>query len=91
MILKTFCDCTNYAFRSFFINIMLSENITVLRQLSRYKMFLIDVCSDYKRKAICLLDQVFTVYCKPFSDTFGITSNVNTPGLIKCCLPAHQS
>lgn len=52
-----------------------SENIMALRQLSRYRMFLVDECSDYKRKVICLLDQVFPEYCKLFSDTFGAASS----------------
>ena len=52
-----------------------SENIMALRQLSRYRMFLVDECSDYKRKVICLLDQIFPEYNKLFSDTFGVTSS----------------
>ena len=44
------------------------------RQLSRYRLFLVDDCSDWKRKVICLLDQVFPEYSKLFSDTFGATS-----------------
>lgn len=50
------------------------ENILALRQLSRYRLFLVDDCSDWKRKVICLLDQVFPEYSKLFSDTFGVTS-----------------
>lgn len=50
------------------------ENIMALRQLSRYRLFLVDECSDYKRKVICLLDQVFPEYNSFFSDTFGVTS-----------------
>ena len=38
-----------------------SESIMALRQLSRYRMFLVDECSDCKRKVICLLDQIFSV------------------------------
>lgn len=52
-----------------------SENIMALRQLSRYRLFLVDECSDCKRKVICLLDQVFPKYNKLFSDTFGVTSS----------------
>lgn len=51
-----------------------SENIMALRQLSRYRLFLVDDCSDWKRKVICLLDQVFPEYNQFFSDTFGVTS-----------------
>lgn len=51
-----------------------AENIMALRQLSRYRLFLVDDCSDWKRKVICLLDQVFPEYNQFFSDTFGVTS-----------------
>lgn len=50
------------------------ENIMALRQLSRYRLALVDECSDWKRKVICLLDQVFPEYSSFFSDTFGVTS-----------------
>ena len=50
------------------------ENIMVLRQLSRYRLFLVDSCSDLKRKVICLLDQVFPEYSSLFSDIFVATS-----------------
>lgn len=50
------------------------ENIMALCQLSRYRLFLVDDCSDWKRKVICLLDQVFPEYSRLFSDTFGVTS-----------------
>jgi len=35
---------------------------------------LVDECSDWKRKVIALLDQVFPEYSSLFSDTFGVTS-----------------
>ncbi|SHD75955.1 IS110 family transposase [Schnuerera ultunensis] len=50
------------------------EDIMALRQLSRYRLALVDECSDWKRKRIALLDQVFPEYSKLFSDTFGVTS-----------------
>lgn len=50
------------------------ENILALRQLSRYRLSLVDECSDCKRKVITLLDQVFPEYASLFSDTFGVTS-----------------
>jgi transposase len=50
------------------------ENIIALRQLSRYRLSLVDECSDWKRKVIALLDQVFPEYASLFSDTFGVTS-----------------
>ena len=50
------------------------ENILALRQLSRYRLYLVDDCSDCKRKVIALLDQTFPEYASLFSDTFGATS-----------------
>ena len=51
-----------------------NEDIMALRQLSRYRLALVDECSDWKRKCIALLDQVFPEYSKLFSDTFGVAS-----------------
>ena len=51
-----------------------NESVMALRQLSRYRLFLVDDCSDWKRKVVCLLDQVFPEYGCLFSDTFGVTS-----------------
>lgn len=50
------------------------EGIVALRQLSRYRLALVDSCGDCKRRVIALLDQVFPEYDKLFSDTFGVTS-----------------
>lgn len=50
------------------------EDIMALRQLSRYRFSLVDECSDWKRKCIAILDQVFPEYSKFFSDIFGVTS-----------------
>ena len=50
------------------------ENLVALRQLSRYRLVLVDTCGDCKRRVITLLDQVFPEYAKLFSDTFGNTS-----------------
>lgn len=53
----------------------LSEEVIVaLRQLSRYRLALVDSCGDCKRRIIALLDQVFPEYDSLFSDTFGTTS-----------------
>lgn len=60
------------------------ENIVALRQLSRYRLTLVDSCSDCKRRAIALLDQVFPEYQKFFSDTFGVSSKEI---LLKCPTP----
>ena len=50
------------------------ETIVALRQLSRYRLTLVDTCGDCKRRVIALLDQVFPEYDALFSDTFGVTS-----------------
>ena len=50
------------------------ENIVAMRQLTRFRMALMDNCGDCKRRIIALLDQVFPEYEGLFSDTFGVTS-----------------
>lgn len=50
------------------------EKTQALRQLCRYRFALVDECSDWKRKVIALLDQVFPEYSSLFSDTFGSSS-----------------
>lgn len=50
------------------------ENILSLRNLSRFRLFQVDMVADLKRKVISLLDQVFPEYSKLFSDTFGKSS-----------------
>ena len=51
------------------------ENIMSLRNLSRFRHYLIGSIGDLKRKAICVLDQTFPEYQGVFSDTFGQTSS----------------
>lgn len=60
------------------------ENIIALRQLSRYRLALVDACGDCKRRVIALLDQVFPEYDKLFSDTFVSSS---TELLLNCPTP----
>lgn len=50
------------------------ESVVALRQLSRYRLSLVDSCGDCKRRTIALLDQVFPEYDSLFSDTFGAAS-----------------
>lgn len=50
------------------------ENVMALRQLSRYRLALVDECADCKRRVIAVLDQVFPEYDSLFSDTFGSAS-----------------
>lgn len=61
-------------FGEFSTTSLANDDIMSLRQLSRYRLALVDECSDWKRKCIALLDQVFPEYSKLFSDTFGVTS-----------------
>ena len=61
------------------------ENILSLRNLSRFRNYLVCSISDLKRKTICVLDQVFPEYQSVFTDIFGQTSkellrNFQTPG-----------
>jgi hypothetical protein len=50
------------------------EILIALKQLSRFRLFMVDECSDCKRKVIALLDQVFPEYASAFSDVFGASS-----------------
>ena len=50
------------------------ENILSLCNLSRFRHYLVGSIGDLKRKAICVLDQVFPEYQSVFSDVFGQTS-----------------
>jgi transposase len=58
--------------------------MVALRQLCRFRAYEVDSCSDLKRKAIALLDQIFPEFASFFSDTFGVTAreilmNYTTP------------
>lgn len=50
------------------------ENTMSLRNLSRFRNYLVGSIGDLKRKTICVLDQVFPEYQSVFSDIFGQTS-----------------
>lgn len=50
------------------------EDTLSLRNLSRFRNYLISSISDLKRKAVCILDQIFPEYDSCFSDVFGKTS-----------------
>ncbi|HEO3673222.1 TPA: IS110 family transposase [Streptococcus agalactiae] len=53
---------------------VLDEDVLGIRQLCRYRLWLVSSCSDLKRKIIALLDQVFPEYSHLFSDVFGMAS-----------------
>lgn len=61
-----------------------NEDYLSLRNLSRFRSYLISSIGDLKRKTIALLDQVFPEYASSFSNVFGktskeILSNFSTP------------
>lgn len=60
------------------------EDTMSLRNLSRFRNYLVSSIGDLKRKTICVLDQIFPEYASVFSDVFGQTSkelllHMNTP------------
>ena len=58
-----------------FVETSLSDEDTMsLRNLSRFRSYLVGSIGDLKRKVICILDQVFPEYSSVFSDVFGTTS-----------------
>lgn len=58
-----------------FLETSLSDETTLsLRNLSRFRNYLVGSIGDLKRKTICVLDQVFPEYADTFSDVFGQTS-----------------
>ncbi len=58
-----------------FVETSLSDEDTMsLRNLSRFRSYLVSSIGDLKRKVICVLDQVFPEYQSVFSDIFGETS-----------------
>lgn len=50
------------------------EAIIALKELTRFRSYLVDSTADIKRKAIAVLDMVFPEYQDLFSDIFGKTS-----------------
>ena len=50
------------------------EAVLSLKNLTRFRTYLVDSIGDLKRKVICVLDQVFPEYQSIFSDVFGVTS-----------------
>jgi len=58
-----------------FLETSLSDESTLsLRNLARFRSYLISSIGDLKRKTICVLDQVFPEYAATFSNVFGQTS-----------------
>ena len=59
---------------SFVETSLANEDVMSLRNLSRFRNYLVSSISDLKRKVICVLDQVFPEYVSAFSNIFGQTS-----------------
>jgi len=58
-----------------FLDTSLADEDTLsLRNLSRFRNYLVSSIGDLKRKTICVLDQIFPEYHCAFSDVFGKTS-----------------
>ncbi|HDR5039385.1 TPA: IS110 family transposase, partial [Bacillus anthracis] len=60
------------------------EDTMSLRNLTRFRNYLVSSIGDLKRKTICVLDQIFPEYSSVFSNVFGKTSKelllqLNTP------------
>lgn len=51
-----------------------NEDVLSLRNLTRFRNYLVSSIGDLKRKTICILDQIFPEYQSVFSDVFGKTS-----------------
>jgi len=58
----------------FFETSLTDEDTMSLRNLSRFRNYLVGSIGDLKRKTICVLDQIFPEYHHAFSDIFGKTS-----------------
>ncbi len=52
---------------SFVETVLSDENVFSLKQLSRYRTYLVGTASDFKRKIIAVLDQVFPEYATIFT------------------------
>ena len=52
---------------SFVETVLSDENVFSLKQLSRYRAYLVGTASDFKRKIIAVLDQVFPEYALIFT------------------------
>ena len=61
-------------FGEFSVSNFSDEDTFALRNLSRYRFALVDEVSDWKRKLVAILDQVFPEYSSLFSNIYGVTS-----------------
>ena len=61
-------------FGEFSVSHFSDEDTFALRNLSRFRFALVDEASDWKRKLVAILDQVFPEYSSLFSNIYGVTS-----------------
>ena len=61
-------------FGEFSVSHFSDEDTFALRNLSRYRFALVDEASNWKRKLVAILDQVFPEYSSLFSNIYGVTS-----------------
>lgn len=73
-------------FGSFVETTLSDENIFSLKQLSRYRTYLVGTASDFKRKIIAVLDQVFPEYDSVFGKS-GVFSKASKEILLEFSLP----
>ena len=67
-----------------------SENMLALKNLSRFRLSVSDICGTLKKRTIVLLDQVFPEYDTVFCDIFGTTSNCWRNTLLQTNSPKFQ-
>ena len=61
-------------FGEFSVSHFADEDTFALRNLSRFRFALVDEASDWKRKLVAILDQVFPEYSSLFSNIYGVAS-----------------
>lgn len=61
-------------FGEFSVSHFSNEDTFALRNLSRFRFALVDEASDWKRKLVAILDQVFPEYSSLFSNIYGVAS-----------------
>lgn len=61
-------------FGNFKPSALVNEHYLTLRNLSRFRNYLVSSIGDLKRKTICILDQIFPEYQSAFANIFGQTS-----------------
>ena len=50
------------------------DKLLAVRDLSRQRFYMVDICADLKRKVVVIMDKIFPEYQHFFSDMFGKTS-----------------